>query len=82
MLHTNFQGHRPFSPEKKIFKGFLPYMDMVAIFSSYPDLTKKHSFPHPTEAPNVMFGFSQLSTFRREEVKNTEPEASRTKVSK
>ena len=26
MLHTKSQGHKPFVPENKIFKGFLPYM--------------------------------------------------------
>ena len=31
MLHTKFRGSRPAGPEKKIFKGFLPYMGMVAI---------------------------------------------------
>ena len=30
MLHTNFCGNRPAGSEK-IFKGFLPYMGMVAI---------------------------------------------------
>ena len=28
MLHTKFHGNQP---EKKIFKGFLPYMGMAAI---------------------------------------------------
>ena len=31
MLHTKSQGHWPFVPENKIFKGFLPYMGMVAL---------------------------------------------------
>ena len=31
MLHTKSQGHWPFVPENKIFKGFLPYMGVVAL---------------------------------------------------
>ena len=31
MLHTKSQGHWPFVPEKKIFKGVLPYMGMLVI---------------------------------------------------
>ena len=31
MLHTKFCGNRSAGPEKKIFKGFLPYMGMAAI---------------------------------------------------
>ena len=31
MLHTKFHGNRPDVPEKKIFKGFVPYMGMAAI---------------------------------------------------
>ena len=31
MLHIKVQGHWPFSPKKKIFKGFLPYMSMADI---------------------------------------------------
>ena len=30
-MHTKPQGHWPFRSVKKIFKGFLPYMGMVAI---------------------------------------------------
>ena len=36
MLHTKSQGHWPFVPENKIFKGFLPYMGVVALtFETY-----------------------------------------------
>ena len=35
MLHTKFQGHQPFSPEK-IFQGFLPYIGMAAILVLRP----------------------------------------------
>ena len=33
MLHTKFRGNLPALPvpEKKIFKGFVPYMGMAAI---------------------------------------------------
>ena len=31
MLHTKSQGHWPFVPENKIFKGFLTYMGVVAL---------------------------------------------------
>ena len=36
MLHTKSQGHWPFVPDNKIFKGFLPYMGVVALtFETY-----------------------------------------------
>ena len=31
MLHTKSQGHWPFVPAKKMFKGFLLYMGAVAL---------------------------------------------------
>ena len=31
MLHIKFRGNWPGGSEKKIFKGFLPYMGMAAI---------------------------------------------------
>ena len=31
MQYTKFRGNRMSVPEEKIFKGFLPYMGMVAI---------------------------------------------------
>ena len=31
MLHTKFQGHRPFGSEEEDFLRFLPYMGMAAI---------------------------------------------------
>ena len=31
MLHTKSQGHWPFAPENKIFKGFLTYMGAAAL---------------------------------------------------
>ena len=31
MLHTKFRGNRSADSEKKIFKGFLPYIGMAAI---------------------------------------------------
>ena len=31
MVHTKSQGHWPFVPENKIFKGFLPFMGVMAL---------------------------------------------------
>ena len=78
MLHTKFKGHQPFSPEKKIFEGFSPYMGMVAILVS--PRSHAQTFILPSHRDSHRFDFNQLTNFR--EVKNTEPEASRTKVSK
>ena len=36
MLHTKFRGNRPTVPERKIFKGFLPYVGMAAILVMGP----------------------------------------------
>ena len=36
MLHTKFQGHRPFVSRKKTFEEFLPYMVMAAILVMRP----------------------------------------------
>ena len=42
MLHTKFQGHRPFGSREEDFLRFLPYMSMAAILVM---------FPHPMETP-------------------------------
>ena len=47
MLHTKFQGHRPFGSGEEYFLMFLPYIGMAAILA----LLNKLSFPHPVEAP-------------------------------
>ena len=36
MLHTKFRGNRPAGSGEEDFKGFLPYMGMVAIFVKSP----------------------------------------------
>ena len=36
MLHTKFRGNGPTAPERKIFKGFLPYVNMAAILVMGP----------------------------------------------
>ena len=36
MLYTKFNGYRMAKSVKKIFKGFLPYMDMVAVLVIWP----------------------------------------------
>ena len=48
MMHTKFQGHRPFGFGEEDFLRFLP--DMVWRPSWSCDLNKL-SFPHPMEAP-------------------------------
>ena len=36
MLHTKFRGNRPTVPERKIFKGFLPFVGTAAILVMGP----------------------------------------------
>ena len=65
MLHTKSQGHWPFVPENKIFKGFLTYMGVVA-------LTLKIIYSHclirfNISSENNDFGFNSIkkSTFQK-----------------
>ena len=37
MLHTKFQGHRPFGPGEEDFLRFLPYMGMAAVLVMWPE---------------------------------------------
>ena len=58
MLHTKSQGHWPFVPENKIFKGFLTYMGVVA-------LTLKLIYSHclirfHISSENNDFGFNSI----------------------
>ena len=58
MLHTKSQGHWPFVPENKIFKGFLIYMGAVA-------LTLKLIYSHclirfNISSENNDFGFNSI----------------------
>ena len=66
MLHTKFQGHRPFGSREEDFLWFLPYMGTVAIlvmchighapyWSCGQDHLTKLSFLHPTEAKNEIW---------------------------
>ena len=80
MLHTKFQCHQPFSPEKNIFKGVFTLYGHVGHLDHVTQIlcTNFHS-PIP-ERHHMKFGFNQTRSFR--EVKNTESLASRTKDSK
>ena len=51
MLHTKFQGHRPFGSREKDFLRFLPYMGMAAILVMWPGPFEQLSFSHLMEAP-------------------------------
>ena len=51
MLHTNFQGHRPFGSGEEGFLRFLPYIGVAAILVTGLDRLNMLSFPHPMEAP-------------------------------
>ena len=51
MLHTKFQGHRPFgSGEEDSFKVFTIYGHGKPFWSCDMDRLNKLSFPHPMEA--------------------------------
>ena len=51
MLHTKFQGHRPFSSREELLR-FLPYIwAWWPSWSCDQDSLNKLSFPHPREAP-------------------------------
>ena len=52
MLHTKFQGHRPFGSREEDFLRFFPYMRMAAILSCDLDHLNKRSFSHAMEAPH------------------------------
>ena len=66
MLHTKPQGHWPFGSREEDFKGFLPYMGMVAILVMWPR-------PSPLPRTNFLspdpwglymkFGFDWPSSF-------------------
>ena len=50
MLHTNFQGHRPFGYQ-------LRYFEVFTIYGHYSHIgyVNKPSFPHPMEAPHEIW---------------------------
>ena len=45
MLYTKFRGNRPAGSGEEKIEGFLPYMDMVAIFVVFDDCINKFKFP-------------------------------------
>ena len=45
MLHTKFQGHRPFGSGEEDFSSFLPYMGMAAILVMWPGLFEQTFVP-------------------------------------
>ena len=45
MLHTKFQGHRPFGSREEDFLRFLPYMGMAAILVMWPGLFEQTFVP-------------------------------------
>ena len=57
MLYTipNFVEMGQVVLDKKIFEGFLPYMEMVAISVFDPDGANTLSFPLPKEGPNKIW---------------------------
>ena len=68
MLHTTFQGHRPFGSGEEDFVRFLPYMDMSAVLVMWPgpfEQTFRSTVPRRL---HMKFGFSRLSGFRGEDV--------------
>ena len=54
MLHTSFKVIYLSVPDK-IFKGFLPYMGIVAIFVMYLYHLNNILFNHPMEAPHEIW---------------------------
>ena len=51
MLHTKFQGHRPFGSGEAALLRSLPYMAWRPSWSRDQDRLNKLSFPRPREAP-------------------------------
>ena len=45
MLHTNFQGHRPFGSGEEDFLKFLPYIGLVAILVMLPGAFEQNFVP-------------------------------------
>ena len=55
MLHTNFQGHRPFGSREEESLMFLPYMSMAAILVLDLDHLNRVSCPYPIKAPHEIW---------------------------
>ena len=52
ILHTKFQGHRPFGSGEDDFLSFLPYMGMAAIFDMWPG-PFEHNFVPPSNGHSI-----------------------------
>ena len=52
VVHTKFQGHRPFGAEDKDFLRFLPYMGMAAILVMWPG-TFEQTFVPPSHGGSI-----------------------------
>ena len=61
MLHTKSQGHWPYVLEDKIFKGFLPYMGVMALFIAIVSLGLTYQVRILTLASTVF----KKSTFQK-----------------
>ena len=70
MLHTNFQGHRPFGPREDVF--FLCFYHIWAWPPSWScDLDRliKLSFPHPKEASHKIWFQSDKQFLKKKKKK-------------
>ena len=79
VVQTKFQGHRPFSPEKRIFKQLYHIYGHGGHLGHQNPHINVHSFI--PQRLLMLFGFNKPSSLK-EENKHTESEASRTKASK
>ena len=74
MLHTNFQGHRPFgSRENDFFIGFYHTWVWRSSWSCDLDRLIKHSFTHPMEAPHKIWLQSAKQFLRKRKLKMLTP---------
>ena len=55
MLHTEFQGHRPFGSEEEDFLRFLPNMGMEATLVMRPGPFEETFVPRPNVAPHEIW---------------------------
>ena len=69
ILHTKFQGHRPFGSREDFFFRFLPYMGMVAILVSDLDHLTNFCSPIPWRL-YMKFDFDWPSGFWEEDVQS------------
>ena len=64
MMHTKFQGHRPFGFGEKDFLRFLPNMGMAAILVMWPRPFEQFFFPlSHTEKLHMKYDFDWPSGF-------------------